>query len=282
VLFFAEAGGYGRLVMTDEGVEPFAPSSPWSGEARALLARAIERHGGWDAWRRAEGCTFTVRALSGLVPERKGLNDTFPVPTRVEVWPRRALVVMHDFPVAGRRGVFSGGQVQILDGELILEARAAPRATFSGWRKRRRWSPLDALYFFGYSLAHYHSLPFSLVDARPLGVRRVRAAGQALTGVEVELPPALHTHSRRQAFFFDEEGLLRRHDYVAEIVGWWARGAHHWDDFVEIGGLPVARRRQVVARVGRLELPIVALSAELADLAPVRAAAPARPRLVLV
>ena len=113
-------------------------------------------------------------------------------------------------------------------------------------------------------------------------MRRVHAAGRALTGVEVELPPALHTHSRRQAFFFDAEGLLRRHDYVAEIVGWWARGAHHWDDFVEVGGLPVARRRHVVARVGRLELPLVALSAQLADVAPVRAAAPARPRLVLV
>jgi hypothetical protein len=266
----------------DDAAEPFGPSSPWTGEARARLERAIERHGGWSAWRRTGGVSFTLRSLRGLVPEHKGLGDTFLAPKRVEVWPRRGLVVIHDYPVAGRRGVFSSGQVQILDGDTILEARADARASFAGARKRRRWSPLDALYFFGYALAHYHALPFSLAAARPLGLRRARSAGRTLAGVAVELPPALHTHSRRQSFFFDEDGLLRRHDYVADIVGWWARGAHRWEDFVEVGGLAVARRRHVVARIGRLEVPIVALHAELEDLSPVRAAAPERPRLVLV
>jgi hypothetical protein len=263
--------------------EPFGPASPWTGEARAVLERALERHGGWGAWRRAGGLTLRLRALSGLLPERKGLGDTFPAPSRLEVWPHRGLVVMHDFPAAGRRGVFSGGQVQLLEGEAILEARAEPRATFAGARKRRRWTPLDALYFFGYALAHYHSLPFSLTAARPLRLRRARSAGRTLTGVVAELPASLPTHSRRQTFFFDEEGLLRRHDYVAEIVGWWARGAHLWEDFVEVAGLLVARRRHVVARLGRLEVPIVALHAELDEVAPLRApGADERPRLVLV
>ena len=64
----------------------------------------------------------------------------------------------------GRRVVFSEGQVQLLDGPTILEARARPRDSFAGLRKHRRWSPLDALYFFGYAVTHYHSLPFSLTD----------------------------------------------------------------------------------------------------------------------
>jgi hypothetical protein len=268
--------------LSGDAAEPFGPGTPWSGEARALLERAIERHGGWSAWRRAGGISFALKSLTGLVPEHKGLGDTFPAPARLEVWPRRGLVVVHDFPVAGRRGVFAVGQVQVLDGDTILEARADARATFAGARKRRRWAPLDALYFFGYALAHYHSLPFSLAGARPLGLRRARSAGRALSGVAVELPAALHTHCRRQTFFFDEEGLLRRHDYVADIVGWWARGAHRWEDFVEVGGLVVPRRRHVVARLGRLELPVVALHAELDALAPVRAPAPERPRLELV
>jgi hypothetical protein len=266
----------------DDAPEPFGPTSPWTGEARALLERAIERHGGWSSWRRAGGVSLALKSLSGLVPERKGLGDTFPAPSRVEVWPRRGLVVMHDYPAAGRRGVFSNGQVQLLEGETLLEARADVRASFAGARRRRRWSPLDALYFFGYALAHYHSLPFSLAAARPLGVRRARSVGRALVGVAVELPAELHTHSRRQSFFFDEEGLLRRHDYVADIVGWWARGAHRWEDLVEVGGLTVARRRHVVARLGRLEVPIVALHAELEELTALGTTAPERPRLVLV
>ena len=73
---------------------------------------------------------------------------------------------------------------------------------------------------------------------------------------------------------------MRRHDYVADIVGPWARGAHLWDDFVDVRGLSVPRHRRVVARLGRLELPIVALDARLDD---VRAlAAPDRARLALV
>jgi hypothetical protein len=260
--------------------QPFSPSSPWTGEPRRLLERALERHGGWAAWRRLGGLTLTLRSLTGLVPRRKGVNDTFPTPTRGEIWPHRGVVVLHDYPAPGRRGLFSAGQVQLLDGDLILEGRVDPRASFSGWRKRRRWTPSDALYFFGYALAYYHALPFSLVAARPLGVRRARSAGRALTGVAVELPTTLHTHCRRQTFFFDDEGLLRRHDYVADIVGAWARGAHRWDDFVDVGGIPVPRHRHVVARLGPLELPIVALDARFDDVALVSPAE--RPRLVLV
>jgi hypothetical protein len=269
---------------SSDAPEPFGPSSPWTGEARALLERAIERHGGWDGWLRLGALSMTLRSLSGLLPERKGLGDTFPAPGRLEVRPRRGLVVMHDFPAAGRRGVFSNGQVQILDGDTIIEARADGRASFAGALKRRRWAPLDALYFFGYALAHYHALPFSLTAARPLRIRRARSAGRPLTGVSVELPAALHTHSRRQTFFFDDEGLLRRHDYVADIIGWWARGAHRWEDFVEVDGLPVARRRHVVLRLGQVEVPhVVALHAELDDVVAAREpASRERPRLVLV
>ncbi|HVZ75271.1 MAG TPA: hypothetical protein VHJ20_22995 [Polyangia bacterium] len=242
--------------------EPFGPASPWTGEARALLERAIERHGGWAAWRRFGGLSLTLESLTGLVPEKKGIGDSFPRPTRAEVWPHRERVTFDDFPAAGRRGVFSAGQVQIVSGATILEARADPRATFEGSRKARLWSPIDAVYFFGYALSHYHALPFSLVDGRPLGVRRARSAGRVLTGVEVALPASLATHSRRQTFFFDDDGLLRRHDYVAEIIGWWARGAHRWEDFVDVAGLPVARHRHVVLRIGAREVPsAVALDA---------------------
>ena len=85
----------------------------------------------------------------------------------------------------------------------------------------------------------------------------------ALIGVEVALPASLHTHNRRQTFYFDDEGLLRRHDYVAEIAGWWARGAHLWRDFVAKDGLPIPRARHVVGRFGRIAMPFVALHAEL-------------------
>jgi hypothetical protein len=257
-------------------------SPAWTGEAAALLARAVERHGGWAAYQRLGGLVLRAPALTGFLPELKGVGRTFPLPSRIEVWPHAAVAVFHDYPVAGRRGVFSRGEVQLVEGTTILEARARPRDTFAGLRKLRRWSPIDALYFFGYALTHYHSLPFSLGEATPLRVVRARSGGRRLAGVEVQLPADLHTHCRRQAFFFDDEGLLRRHDYVADIIGWFARGAHRWEDHVDVAGIPMPRRRHVVPRLGRLEVPFVAaLHAEFAAIEALPAAAE-RPRLTLV
>jgi hypothetical protein len=54
-----------------------------------------------------------------------------------------------------------------------------------------------------------------------------------------------------------------RHDYVAEIIGSWARGAHLWRDFVEVSGFPIATHRRVVARLGSQALPLIALDAKL-------------------
>lgn len=236
----------------------------WTGEARALLDRAVERHGGWAAWEALRSLTLTMRHLSGLVPSVKGLRRTFPQPGRAEVFPREYRAVFHDYPTAGQRGVFQGGAVQVLGADgAVVASMPDHRRSFRGLRKWRRWSPADALYFFGYAITHYHGLPFTLVEARPIRIRRVRCDGRALTGVDVELPATLHTHCRRQSFYFDDEGLLRRHDYVADIVGWMARGAHLWRDFTSAHGIPIPRERHVVARLGRTTTPIVALHAQV-------------------
>ena len=171
-------------------------------------------------------------------------------------------------PPAGRRGVFAAGAVELVDGGgAVLQSSPDHRRSFRGLRKWRRWSPADALYFFGYALTHYHGLPFTLAEGRPLRLSRVHCDGRALTGVDVELPATLHTHCRRQAFYFDDEGLLRRHDYVADIAGWIARGAHLWRDFVTAQGIPTPRERHVVLRLGRRATSLVALHAEL-DVSP--------------
>jgi hypothetical protein len=257
------------------GDDPFPPSSPWRGEARGLLERAIRRHGGWGAWQAMAGIALVPTSLGGMVPTVKGLGRTFPLPSRIEVWPRDGVAVFHAYPSEGRRGVFSSGRVELLDAAgSVTEHLDDPRRSFRGWRKYRRWSPLDALYFFGYALTHYHGLPFTLVDARPLRLQSELGGGRRLRGVEVRLPPELHTHSPTQTFFFDGDGLLRRHDYVAEIVGTWALGAHLWDDFVEVSGVPVARERLVRARLGRIVLPWVALHARLEVAGDARVARP--------
>jgi hypothetical protein len=237
----------------------------WTGEARALLDSAVRRHGGWDAWRALRTVTVQPKSLSGMLPWLKGYGRTFNLPSRAEIDPHAGRALFHDYPARGASGIFERGSLLLADpsGAVVASIPDA-RATFRGWRKWRRWTTADALYFFGYALTHYHSLPFTLGRGQPLGIHRVRYQRRKLTGIEVELPVDLHTHSRRQTFYFEEDGLLRRHDYVADIAGAWARGAHFWTDFVTVAGLEMASVRHVVARVGRQTVPFVALHAELA------------------
>ncbi len=69
-------------------------------------------------------------------------------------------------------------------------------------------------------------------------------AGEQWRRLDVSFPPGIHTHSRRQTFYIDAAGLIRRHDYVAHPIGRWARAVHYCDDHRRFGGLvfPTLRR----------------------------------------
>ena len=58
-------------------------------------------------------------------------------------------------------------------------------------------------------------------------------------------PPDLDTHSAHQTFYVDVSGLIRRHDYTAEVVGGWARAAHRLSEHRQVDGLAFPTRRRV-------------------------------------
>ena len=62
-------------------------------------------------------------------------------------------------------------------------------------------------------------------------------AGEQWRRLAVTFGPDIHTHSRRQTFYTDAAGLIRRHDYVAEPIGRWARAAHYCDNHRHFAGL---------------------------------------------
>ena len=220
-------------------------------DAENAIARAVDRYGGRARWERMR-LSLSPTRLRGLLPWLKGVGRTFTLPPRVEIVPARAEATFFDYPAPGDVGRFVAGRVALGAAPL-----AEHRRTFRGFRKWRRWSPLDALYFFGYALTHYHAVPFTLAGAE---LRRWDARRRALT---VRFPPSVHTHCPVQTFTFDETGLIVRHDYVADIVGPFARGAHYWRGYTDVSGFPFATHRRVVARLGRIPTPLLALEAHL-------------------
>lgn len=189
----------------------------------------------------------------------KGLGWTFPPPKSVRIEPVSRIAEFYDYPQPGWRTVFNAGAVQIADSSSAAVFEPEPyRESFRGLKKYRRWSPADAAYFFGYALTTYLGIPFVLCDY-------VTEFHEWKGGLQVsaDFPATFDTHSRRQRFWFDADGLLVRHDYRADVVGWWATGSHFSADYEIISGLPVARRRDVYVRWLSVVTPIPVLSARL-------------------
>ena len=216
------------------------------------LDRAMERFGGEELWRGLQSIELRLLELRGPLMRLKGYGKTHPKAGLVRVRPHERSA---EFEGLGR---FEAGNV---------DGQPGYRDAFAGLRKHRRWSAADATYFFGYAITTYLSIPFVLRDLKT----ETRERGDGGFEIIAEFPDGFDTHSEKQRFSFDREGLLFRHDYRADIVGRFAYGAHFTSGYVTIGGLPIATRRDVYVRLGRWATPIPVLSAELEPLAVQRA-----------
>jgi hypothetical protein len=241
--------------------------SSWTPQALDVLNRACEHYGGLGAWRALRSLRLFPERLSGFLPWVKGFGKTFPLPGAFEICPQEQLTRFVGFPDPEHVGIFHAGAVRIerLGDGFVVAQSADLRRTFDWLKRARRWAPLDALYFFGYALTHYHSLPFSLFQSRLLDSATSGSSTNRVDILDVELPADLHTHSRRQRFHFDSRGRILRHDYHAEIAGFWAHGAHFWNREARCNGFPVSLERHVVARLGSTPCPVTALLATFAD-----------------
>jgi hypothetical protein len=254
-------------------LEPIAPHAPtptdlvfhpsWPADAQALLRRAIDRHGGWSLWQRLQAVSLGLTSLRGFLPWLKGYRRTFDLEPFLTTFPKAVRTEWRPRPHAPATAVFDRGDMRLCDpaGQPLQESRDHRRKL----HKLLRWSPPDAHYFFGYAFASYTAVPFILPALPYLRPVAARWRGQRLLGVRVRFPAEAQVHSVVQDYLFDAAGLLRRNDYVADVVGPCAVGAHVWDDFVTLAGLPLPARRTVYARLGRRAVPfLIALDATFA------------------
>ena len=213
-----------------------------------LLDEVLDSHGGLERWRTARTIHARVRSGGLLIRTRVPGNRFADYHVTVHVHEARA--VLDPFPSTGQRGVFEGGAARIEshDGQVI-SSRANARSAFfgrSGLRRNIRWDPLDSVYFAGYAMWNYLTAPY-LLTREDIDVSEgetwqqggdTSAARRALpTGDRHTLvPPDLLLRRR---------GHLRRHDYVAEVIGRWARAAQYCADPVHAGGLVFPTRRRV-------------------------------------
>ena len=212
-----------------------------------LLQHAMAAHGGSDLWNSLEAIDAEISADGFLftAKRRPALRHV-----RMRAWTREPRFALYDHPVRGQVAELAGTQeVRISDGSgAVLHRRADARSAFRSFGHLFSWDDLDFIYFAGYATWNYLTAPFLL--ARPGFVITEQGPGPgplaSLQRLQATFPDDIPTHCRDQIFYFDDQYLLRRLDYTAEVVGGWAHAAHLCDGYKDFGGLMVPTRRTVL------------------------------------
>ena len=72
-------------------------------------------------------------------------------------------------------------------------------------------------------------------------------AGQRWRRLSVVWPSNLATHSTEQTLYFDDDGLLARHDYDVENSGG-TSAAHYVSDYAEVAGIKLPTKHRIFPR----------------------------------
>jgi hypothetical protein len=215
-----------------------------------LAEQTIAAHGGGDLWEGASEIGLEIS--SGGLAFASKLQGHAVRAVQAHISTEGQHVVFAPYPRPGQRGVLEqGGTVRIeTDEGGLVEARENARSAFSDLRHKLWWDRLDILYFATCALWTYVSTPFVFARA-DYEVREIdpwTEGGVQWRRLAARFPDHVHTHSREQVFYVDEEGLIRRHDYTAEPIGGWAKAANYSFEHRSFDGLVVPTVRRVYPR----------------------------------
>jgi hypothetical protein len=213
-----------------------------------LLNRIIEAHGGLRRWNEYSRVDATIVSGGGFF-SLKGVPQD-PAPRRMSVWLHEERSSVMPYGAADQRSMFTPERIAIekLDGTVVAERRA-PTDSFAGHQMNTPWDPLHRAYFNGEALWTYLTTPFLLAmdGVRVEELEPWREGSETWHVLRAQFPGTIETHCRIQDFFFDEDLLLRRHDYSVNIAGGFA-AAQLTSDYVEANGIRLPTRRRAYTR----------------------------------
>ncbi|MEV0070538.1 hypothetical protein [Amycolatopsis sp. NPDC050768] len=210
-----------------------------------LLDIAVEAHGGLKRWNELNSVTAHLSNGGVVFPLKgqAGLLDDITV--RVDL--HRQFTSHAPFGGPGLRTAFRGEHVAIENeaGEVV-EERDNTRASFAGHTLESQWDRLQTAYFAGYAMWTYLTTPFTLTRPgfRTEELEPWQEDGETWRRLRVEFPDDLTTHNKVQTFYLDADGLIRRHDYDAEVVAG-GLAAHYSSEHREVDGIVVPTKRRV-------------------------------------
>src|SRR5215472_8992176 len=212
-----------------------------------LLDRAVAAHGGLERFNQFKTVSAHL-VTSGALQSLKGQTGVLSTDVTVELHQQRASFA--PFKLPNQRAVFSPERaaVETNEGAVVAE-RANPRAAFAGHTRQTPWDDLHQLYFSGYAMWTYLTVPFCLTWAgfEVAEIDPWQEQNETWRRLLVTFPPHLASHSTQQTCYFGLDGLLRRHDYEVEVAGHFP-AAHYISDYQEVSDIMVPTKRRVYPR----------------------------------
>ena len=213
-----------------------------------LLDATLQAHGGLARWRALE-TIYADLSLGGVTWGLKGWDGAL-ARSSVTVDPHHQKTVFDAFTASDLTGTFTPERVWIssADGRLVGE-RSQPRQAFAGHTLETPWDALHLLYFAGYALWTYLTMPFTLTqpDVATRELDPWSENGEQWRRLWFRLPDRLRSHSAEQILYIGPDGLLRRHDYVVEVLGA-PPSSHYVDGYRAFDAVAFPTHRWVVPR----------------------------------
>jgi hypothetical protein len=212
-----------------------------------LLEKVLAAHGGLDNWKQLERVDFRLTLRGRALEVKQQPNGLRDVLVRVDA--KRPRTLISPFPVTGSVGIFDRGRVRLesTDGAQVSELAEA-RKSFAGYESQTPWSDSQFMYFIGYALHNYMTMPFLLatdgVECEEQDTHEEN--NETWRVLKVTFPAGMDVHCREQKFYFNESGYLVRNDYAPEVSG--NPAAHYSFDHQNFDGFVFPTHRRVVGR----------------------------------
>ncbi|MGY4256743.1 hypothetical protein ACVI1L_003811 [Bradyrhizobium sp. USDA 4516] len=207
----------------------------------------LEAHGAakWKRFRRIEGDMSIV----GILWARKGWPDVLKsVHVTADIAEQQ--LSYQPFTAEGLRSFYRPDLVAIdtLDGKR-LKQRTNPRNAFANHTPATPWDDLHLAYFSGYAMWNYLNTPFMLEQPGFLTeeIKPYVEGHQTWRRLKVTFPGSVATHSREQVFYVDENSLIARLDYSADVSGG-VPSAHFTSNYLDFEGIKIPTRRRAYVR----------------------------------
>lgn len=202
-------------------------------------------HGGLDQWNSFSKLTAQLK-IGGLTWSVKGHEGKLDN-VNFEMYLRRQEASFSPFILENQRSVFTPDRVAIQSfGGKVLKELFNPRETFEGHEIQTPWNKMQLIYFSSYATWSYLVTQF-LFRWPGFQVSEIEPwdeNGEQWRRLVVIFPEYLAYHSKKQIYYFDDSGHLKRHDYWPEILGG-AAATQYTENYCTFNGINIGTSRKV-------------------------------------